>query len=76
VFKAKLRVDQWYGFSLRILTTETIYELFDESGLLIEGLKVDHRDCGASYKSGVKQGLYFGGQCPAPQAVTACFKEL
>ncbi len=75
VFQTKIKTDQWYGFALQILPTETIYELRNESGFSIEALKVDHRDCGSSYKSGSKQGFYFGGQCPAPQAVTACFKE-
>ena len=75
VFKTKVRVNEWYGYSLIIMQTTTLYELFNEQGDLLESLNVDHRDCGTTYKSGANQRLYFGGQCAAPQAVTACFKE-
>lgn len=76
-FQTKVKTNKWYGYSIRIFPTYTIYELTNaDSSDLLETVTIKHRDCGASYKSGTKQRLYFGGQCPAPQKVSVCYKEM
>ncbi len=74
-FKNKVRVNQWYGYRLKINVNYTEYELSDSDGNLIENHTVEHRDCGASLAVGTLQGFYFGGQCPAPKPVSACYKK-
>jgi hypothetical protein len=74
-FKNKVKVNQWYGYRLKINIPNTEYELSDSSGNLIESLTIEHRDCNASFSVGTLQGFYFGGQCPAPQPVSACYKN-
>lgn len=74
IFQNKLYVDTWYFLKLTLYQTGAIFEVFTEHGSLIERQTIDHRDCGTSYMYGLMQGLYFGGQCPAPQDVTVCFR--
>lgn len=74
-FKNKIKIDLWYGYRLRINQNNTQYELLDSNGNLLESVLVEHRDCGISSFNGSLLGFYFGGQCPAPQAVTACYNN-
>ena len=74
-FKTKVKVDTWYGYKLKIFPTYTQYELSNEDGELLETITIDHRDCGATYLLGNLLKFYFGGQCPAPQEVSACYRE-
>lgn len=68
-------MNKWYGYSLTIFKTYTLYELLDSHENILEELVIDHRDCGSSYLSGSKLRLYFGGQCPAPQDISVCYKD-
>lgn len=74
-FKNKVKVDEWYGYRLRISLNSTEYELSDSNGNIIETINIDHRDCGSSASTGSLLGFYFGGQCTAPQTVSACYRN-
>ena len=74
-FKTKVRVDEWYGYKLTIYPTYTVYELSTKDGELLEQITIEHRDCGSTMLVGNMQKFYFGGQCPAPQTVKACYIE-
>ena len=74
-FQTKVRVDEYYGYKIKINKTNTIYELSTREGELLETITIDHRDCGSTYLIGSLLKFYFGGQCPAPQTVKACYIE-
>jgi hypothetical protein len=74
VFKTKLRVDDWFKVTLIFEETKTIYQLFDNNNQLLETQEILHRQC-KDFKLGMMQDLYFGGQCPAPQAVSVCYDK-
>ena len=45
-------------------------------GEVLEEITIDHRDCGEkSFLKGSLLKFYFGGQCPAPHEVKACYFE-
>ncbi|CAF4771043.1 unnamed protein product, partial [Rotaria socialis] len=69
-----LLVDSWYKVTLIFQATKTIYQLFDANEQLLETQEIAHRQC-ADFKLGMMQDLYFGGQCPAPQAVSVCYEK-
>jgi hypothetical protein len=73
-FKYKVKVNEWYGYRLRIYRTFTVYELLDLNENILESISIDHRDCGNFYNQGTNLRFYFGGQCPAPSQVDACYK--
>jgi hypothetical protein len=73
-FATKLRVDSWYKVTLIFDEANTIYQLFDNNGQLLETQEIVHRQC-KDFKLGMMQDLYFGGQCPAPQAVSVCYDK-
>jgi hypothetical protein len=74
-FKTKVRVEQKYGYRITNTATNSVFDLFDSDGSLIESKVIDHRDCGSSFKQGTIGKLYFGGQCPAPSQVDVCYEE-
>ncbi|CAF1928403.1 unnamed protein product [Rotaria magnacalcarata] len=73
-FSTRLQVDSWYKVTLIFQATKTIYQLFDANEQLLETQEIAHRQC-ADFKLGMMQDLYFGGQCPAPQAVSVCYEK-
>ena len=73
-FSTKLRIDTWYKVTLIFEEALTTYQLFDQNDQLLETHSIVHRQC-KDYKLGMMQDLYFGGQCPAPQAVTVCYEK-
>ena len=75
IFNHKVKVEEWYGYRIRINSNNTEYELLDWNSNLIETVIIEQRDCGTTSYSGSLLGFYFGGQCPAPQTVTACYKN-
>ncbi len=76
-FNTKVQVETFYGYVLRISSNQTVYELWNDNfSNLLETQVITHRDCGSNYCKGMKQTLYFGGQCPAPQTVQVCYEEL
>ncbi|RMZ94539.1 hypothetical protein BpHYR1_044535, partial [Brachionus plicatilis] len=75
-FKTKVKIETWYIYKLLINQLFTEYQLMDDNGNLLESLRIEHRDCGSSYYTGLLQNLYFGGQCPAPQEVSVAYRSL
>ena len=71
-FSTKLRVNIWYRLRLTFEEKQSIYELLDDADQTLEVQTIDHRSC-TDFNHGMFQSLYFGGQCPAPQAVTVCY---
>jgi len=74
-FRTMVRVEEKYGYKITNNPTNAVYELFDSDGNLLEEQVVFHRDCGSSFKQGTFSKLYFGGQCPAPSQIDACYEE-
>ncbi|CAF0739282.1 unnamed protein product [Adineta steineri] len=74
-FATKLRVDTWYKVTLIFEEAKTTYQLFDDEGQHLETQEIIHRQC-KDFKLGTWQDLYFGGQCPAPQAVSVCYEKI
>jgi hypothetical protein len=72
-FSTKLQINKWYNLKLTVDETKTIYQLSDHANRVLETQTVEHHSC-ESYNLGMLQGLYFGGQCPAPQPVTVCYE--
>eukprot|EP01100_Stratorugosa_tubuloviscum_P014656 TRINITY_DN797_c0_g1_i1.p1 TRINITY_DN797_c0_g1~~TRINITY_DN797_c0_g1_i1.p1 ORF type:complete len:228 (-),score=69.89 TRINITY_DN797_c0_g1_i1:79-762(-) len=54
-------------------STNTLYSLIYDNNL-IEQHTIQHRNCDR-YDEGYYLGFYFGGACPAPQTVSACFNQ-
>lgn len=71
-FSTKLRTDTWYRFQMTFEETKTTYQLSDDANQVLEVHAVEHRAC-PDFNQGWIQGLYFGGQCRAPQTVSVCY---
>ena len=74
-YSTRLQVGVWYQLKLIFSSNQTIYELSNNVGALIESKTINHRVC-SSFNQGAMQSFYFGGQCVAPQAVTACYQSV
>jgi len=74
-FKHKVNVEEWYTYKITFDEQQTTYLLSDSNKVPLEGQVIKHRSC-SLYKYGYKLWFYFGGQCPAPQEVAACYKQL
>ena len=72
-FATKLRIDTWYRLTLRFSLNQTIYELADGMDKFLERQTVNHRVC-SHFNEGAMLDWYFGGECTAPQPVTACYE--
>jgi hypothetical protein len=72
-----MQVEREYGLRLDFLETSTVYSLFAGrvGATLLERQVIQHRHCWG-YSDGYILSLYFGGVCPAPQPVTACYETL
>jgi len=73
-FKTMVQVDVDYRYELEFKRTETIYRLFAADGSLLETVTIGDRVGCAMYSWGLLLDFYFGGQCPAPQDVSMCYK--
>jgi len=73
-FSTKVRIETWYRIEIRTTEMKTTYKLFNDKNKLIETQEINHRSCD-NYQIGLIQGLYFGGQCPAPQEVSVCYED-
>ncbi len=71
-FTIKPWVDAWYKLTLTFNESQTIYRLSDDADMVLETQTIYHRSC-VGFNHGMMQGFYFGGECPAPQAVTVCY---
>ncbi|CAF1635491.1 unnamed protein product, partial [Didymodactylos carnosus] len=74
-FSTKLQVETWYTFTLKFELSKTTYEIYNENNELLDSQEIIHRSCN-NYNQGMKQTLYFGGQCPAPQEVSVCYEAV
>ena len=74
-FKATVEIGVWYKYTLEITDTQTNFILADANGNEIERQFTLHRNC-SSQNKGNLLSFYFGGQCAAPQTVTACYKDI
>ncbi|CAF1436699.1 unnamed protein product [Adineta ricciae] len=71
-FTTKPQINTWYNFKLIFEDTKTTYQLLDESNQLLESQFINHHSC-EQFNFGMIHGLYFGGECPAPQDVSVCY---
>ena len=74
-FKTLVVTGQWYKYVVETQPTSTIYTLYNDSGKLLETQTITHRSCWFC-NWGYYLGFYFGGACPAPQEVSACYDYL
>ena len=74
LFVVKLQVNIWYRLTLQFSANQTIYQLFNDMDSILETQTIDHRLC-PQFNEGALLGFYFGGECPAPQAVTTCYEQ-
>lgn len=74
-FSTLLTIEQTYTVQVEFLSDSAMYTLLDAAGqVVLEKHSIRHTPC-SNYKQGYKLGLYFGGQCPAPSAVTVCYSD-
>jgi hypothetical protein len=71
-FTIKLEINTWYRLTLILSETITTYQLFDNTDLILETQTINHRSC-SEFDHGMKQGFYFGGECPTPQAISVYY---
>lgn len=72
-FEHHLTTGTVYRLQLDVSPAQTIYTLGVEDGAPIENKTVHHDNACSDASSGYKLGLYFGGSCTAPHAVTVCY---
>lgn len=75
IFKTLVDVEQEYIYRLEYFENKTDFYLMTKDKKLLEHVVIQHTKC-SGYKNGYVLGLYFGGQCPAPQSVTACYSDV
>jgi len=74
-FSTYLEVESVYTLTLDFLPTSAVYALWDATGTqLLEKQVIQHTYCEA-YQEGYVLSWYFGGECPAPQDVSACYSD-
>lgn len=73
IFKTLLDVEKEYFLKLEYFLERTEFTLMDKDKVNLEKVIILHTKC-EYYKRGIVLGLYFGGQCPAPQDVTVCYE--
>jgi hypothetical protein len=73
-FKNTVTVNVWYNYTIHIQSNQTLFVLAHANGTVIESQFVVHRDC-SNQNHGNLLSFYFGGECPAPQEVTACYRD-
>lgn len=67
-----------YTLGITFGQTSTTYKLMTSVATgkqLLETKTIPHSSC-SSYKQGSVLGLYFGGECPAPQQVGVCYTTI
>jgi hypothetical protein len=74
-FTTTIAPQQKVGSKIEWFLDRTEYSLFDENGTLLEMVTIEHENTCANYNRGYMLGLYFGGNCRAPDRVTVCFQE-
>jgi hypothetical protein len=73
IFATQFHPDTEYNLELDFQDEKTIYRVYDADMNLLEEQFVNQRYC-KHPERGYKLGLYFGGQCRAPSAVSACYE--
>jgi len=77
LFNFAVEVGQNYTYNIIFTPTEGVYTLYSslESGRkFIESHTIKHTPCD-EWDHGYVLGLYFGGECPAPQYVSICYED-
>ena len=74
-FATLLSVNVTYRLSMHVTPATTNFTLYTRHGSLLEEKQNQHKNQCAQAARGYRLGFYFGGQCPAPSPVTACFSE-
>ena len=74
-FATLLSVNVTYRLSMHVASATTNFTLYTRHGSLLEQKQNQHKNQCALAARGYRLGFYFGGQCPAPTPVTACFSE-
>ena len=73
IFPTLLNIEAVYTLTLNFNPVNTVYTIWDAAGTtVLEQFTMKHRSCN-NYQQGYGLGLYFGGQCPAPQQVSICY---
>eukprot|EP01114_Cavostelium_apophysatum_P021236 TRINITY_DN7354_c0_g1_i1.p1 TRINITY_DN7354_c0_g1~~TRINITY_DN7354_c0_g1_i1.p1 ORF type:complete len:236 (-),score=20.98 TRINITY_DN7354_c0_g1_i1:39-746(-) len=78
IFDSFLTAGETYTLKIQSLPTSSVYEVFTSvaAGMkLIESHTIEHTYC-EDYGEGYDLGLYFGGECAAPQEVGICYNYL
>ena len=73
IFSTTLRPGVVYNLSMARSVGSTRYDLYSSAGALLESKTVLLKNHCADFADGYKLGLYYGGQCTAPQRVSACY---
>ena len=74
-FSTILNLSTSYRLHMHVEPGVTSFALAAASGTRLESKSNLHANACANAAHGYKLGFYFGGQCPAPQPVTACYRE-
>jgi len=74
-FKTLIDVNKWYRYQINIMSDSTRYTLYSDEGEILETISIDHKTCWLR-NWGYMLGFYFGGACPAPSNVSACYEYL
>lgn len=74
-FVTTIQPEQKVGSKIEWYSDRTEYSLFDENGNLLELITIEHENTCSDFERGYELGLYFGGNCRAPDRVSVCFQE-
>ena len=72
-FSTRLSFGTNYLLSLDVAPSRTIYTLGDANASATENVTIVHTNACTDATDGYTLGLYFGGSCPAPHAITVCY---
>ena len=74
-FVTTIQPDQIVGSKMEWYLNRTEYSLHDDSGSLLEVITIEHENECSNFERGYELGLYFGGNCRAPDRVSVCFQD-
>jgi hypothetical protein len=73
-FAHQLDTDTYYTLKLIHEIDKTTYQLISD-GVLLESQVINHDTHCSDYNEGYLLGLYYGGDCTAPQDVSICYQS-
>ena len=74
IFHTLVEIGKQYLYTIKYGSDYTLFTLSTIEGIELETHEILHTSC-STYSEGFLLTWYFGGQCPAPSDVTACFKD-